>query len=423
VIQQSPIAITNRKSQITNVLTWSHNQIAVTAAAFVGFIGFTLVMPFLPLYIRELGVTDDGDIALWAGLATGVTPAVAALCGPLWGRVADRFGQKILVQRSLLSFILVMIAMAYATEAWHLFALRALQGFVGGYGALTISMAALSAPRERMAQAIGAVQTAQRLGPAMGPVLGGLLAPLVGLRNSFFVSAGVYGVAFVLLTVLYTEPPRLSGGANRASGRVTFGNILALENFLLLMVVIFGFQVVDRLFGPILPLHLDQLGFTPNEVTILAGVLFSVLALAGAFGNQVAGRLLTRLTPRVTIAGAALAGAAALVGFAASSNAWPMAFTLGILGACSGIGMTAAFTAGGSVIPPEVHGSAFGFLTGASLVGIAVGPVLSGLVGARSIRIMFGVGVCVLVMLAIAVRRVMAEPNLPIEPPPTVEES
>ena len=380
-------------------------------------------MPFLPLYIRELGVTDDGDIALWAGLAMGVTPAVAALCGPLWGRVADRFGNKILVQRSLLSFVLVMSAMAYATEAWHLFALRALQGFVGGYGALTISMAAQSAPRERMAQAIGAVQTAQRLGPAIGPVFGGLLAPLFGLRNAFFVSAGVYAVAFVLMTVLYTEPARVRSHAERATGRITFGNILALENFLLLMVVIFGFQVVDRLFGPILPLHLDQLGFTPREVTILAGVLFSVLALAGAFGNQVAGRLLIRLTPRVVIAGSALVGAVALIGFTVSSSPWLMVLSIGIVGACGGLGLTAAFTAGGSVIPPEAHGSAFGFLTGASLVGIAVSPVLSGLVGARSIRVMFGVGAGVLVLLAIVVRRVMVESNLPIEPPPAVEES
>ena len=380
-------------------------------------------MPFLPLYIRELGVTDDGEIALWAGLAMGVTPAVAALCGPLWGRVADRFGNKILVQRSLLSFVVVMSAMAYATEAWHLFALRALQGFVGGYGALTISMAAQSAPRERMAQAIGAVQTAQRLGPAIGPVIGGLLAPLFGIRNAFFVSAGVYAVAFVLLTILYTEPARQRSSGEQSIGRVTFGNILALENFMLLMVVIFGFQVVDRLFGPILPLHLDQLGFAPGEVTILAGVLFSVLALAGAFGNQIAGRLLVRVTPRVIIAGAALVGAVALIGFTVSSNPWMMALTIGIVGVCSGIGLTAAFTAGGSVIPPEVHGSAFGFLTGASLVGIAVSPVLSGLVGARSIRVMFGVGVGVLVLLAIVVRRVMVEPNLPIEAPPAVEES
>jgi MFS family permease len=401
----------------------SKNQIAVVAAAFVGFIGFTLVMPFLPLYIRELGVTDDGDIALWAGLATGVTPAVAALCGPLWGRVADRFGNKILVQRSLLSFVFVMCAMAYATEAWHLFALRALQGFVGGYGALTISMAARSAPRERMAQAIGAVQTAQRVGPAIGPVFGGILAPLFGLRNAFFVSAGVYALAFVLMTILYSEPPRTSAEPGRTGGRVAFGNILALENFLLLMVVIFGFQVVDRLFGPILPLHLDQLGFAENEVTVLAGILFSVLALSGALGNQVVGRLLVRLTPRVIIAAAALVAAIALVGFTASSRVWVLVVTLAIVGFCIGIGSTAAFTAGGSVIPPEVHGSAFGFLTSASLVGIAAGPMMSGLVGAQSIRAMFGVGAGVLVMLAIVVRRVMVERNLPVEPPPAVEES
>jgi DHA1 family multidrug resistance protein-like MFS transporter len=316
-----------------------------------------------------------------------------------------------------------MCAMAYATEAWHLFALRALQGFVGGYGALTISMAARSAPRERMAQAIGAVQTAQRVGPAIGPVFGGILAPLFGLRNAFFVSAGVYALAFVLMTILYSEPPRTSAEPGRTGGRVAFGNILALENFLLLMVVIFGFQVVDRLFGPILPLHLDQLGFAENEVTVLAGILFSVLALSGALGNQVVGRLLVRLTPRVIIAAAALVAAIALVGFTASSRVWVLVVTLAIVGFCIGIGSTAAFTAGGSVIPPEVHGSAFGFLTSASLVGIAAGPMMSGLVGAQSIRAMFGVGAGVLVMLAIVVRRVMVERNLPVEPPPAVEES
>jgi MFS family permease len=97
---------------------WRRNQVAVTAAAFVGFTGFTLVMPFLPLYIRQLGVEDVGDVALWVGATLGVTPAITALCAPLWGRVGDRYGNKILVQRSLLSFILVMAAMAYVSRAW-----------------------------------------------------------------------------------------------------------------------------------------------------------------------------------------------------------------------------------------------------------------------------------------------------------------
>ena len=159
---------------------WRRNQAAVTLVAFVGFTGFTLVMPFLALYVRELGVRSDADVALWTGLALGVTPAITALCGPFWGRVGDRYGDKILVQRSLLSFVFVMAAMAYVTRPWHLVALRALQGLVAGYGGLAIAMAARSAPRAQMTNAIGAVQTAQRMGPAVGPVIGGILAPARG---------------------------------------------------------------------------------------------------------------------------------------------------------------------------------------------------------------------------------------------------
>src|ERR671912_651853 len=102
-------------------------------------------------------------------------------------------------ERALSAFVIVMAAMAYARHPWHLFALRAALGFFSGYGALTLSMAARSVPRDRMAQAIGTVQTAQRLGPALGPVIGGVLAPLVGLRNAFLVAAAVYGVAFCVV--------------------------------------------------------------------------------------------------------------------------------------------------------------------------------------------------------------------------------
>src|SRR3954470_22255914 len=140
-------------------------------------------MPFLPLYFQQLGLNDIGEIALWSGLSLGVTPAVTALLSPFWGRLADRFGRKIMVERSLASFVIVMSAMAFVTRPWHVFALRAIQGLFAGYGALTLTMAADSAPKGRMAQSIGTVQTAQRLGPALGPVFGGSVAALVGLER------------------------------------------------------------------------------------------------------------------------------------------------------------------------------------------------------------------------------------------------
>ena len=131
--------------------------------------GFTLVMPFLPLYFHLLGVDDVGRVAMWSGLSLGVTPALTALLAPFWGRLADRFGRKIMVERSLVSFVVIMSAMAFVTRPWHVFALRVVQGLFAGYGALALAMAADSAPKGQMAQAIGTVQTAQRLGPALGP--------------------------------------------------------------------------------------------------------------------------------------------------------------------------------------------------------------------------------------------------------------
>ena len=98
------------------VLAWRRNLAALTAASFIGFTGFTLVMPFLPLYIAELGVRDVGAIALWTGFTLGVTPAITALLAPAWGRLSDTFGRKLLVARSLASFVVIMAAMAWVTS-------------------------------------------------------------------------------------------------------------------------------------------------------------------------------------------------------------------------------------------------------------------------------------------------------------------
>src|SRR3954468_3580580 len=178
---------------------WQRNVFAVTAASFMGYTGFTLVMPFLPLFIGRLGVTDVGQIAMWTGVSLGITPALTALLSPAWGRLGDRFGRKIMVERSMVSFVVLMTAMAFVTRAWHVLALRAVQGLFAGYGSLSVAMAAESAPGNKMPAAIGLVQTAQRLGPALGPVIGGVLAALVGLRLSFVVTAFMYALGLLVV--------------------------------------------------------------------------------------------------------------------------------------------------------------------------------------------------------------------------------
>ena len=104
-----------------------------------------------------------------------------------------------------------------------------------------------------------------------------------------------------------------------------------------------------------------------------------------------------------------LLSAAGLAVFAFHAPLWGLIGAMALVGLCVGAASTAAYTAAGAVIPPSVHATGFAFLTSASLAGLALSPVIAGLVGAQSIRVVFIGGVLTLVVLAVLVRRVMVE--------------
>lgn len=376
-----------------------HNVLAAAAANGIGYTGFTLVMPFLPLYIRELGVSDVADIALWTGLTLGATPAVTAVSAPLWGRVGDRYGSKVLVIRSLGAFVVTKAAMGLVTAPWQLFALRALLGVFAGYGALTTSMAAESVPRERMAEAIGTVQVAQRLGPAIGPVIGGVLAPLVGLRATFFVASAFYLLSVLLIAAIYREP-RSRHERTAARGLVdVFRGLAATPGFWMVFAVILGLQLVDRSFGPILPLYVERL-VPEGQVALVSGLLFSVAAVFAALGHRVAAPLLVRWPARVLIASSSIATALGLALLVLVPSVWAFAVALAVAGAAIGVGMTAAFTSGGALLPADAHATGFGVMMTASLIGLAASPIVAGFISGPGLAVVFQADIALLIVLA-----------------------
>lgn len=365
-------------------------------------------MPFLPLYIRQLGVTDVGEIALWTGAALGVTPALAALMSPLWGRLADRFGRKIMLARALVSCVLVMVAMAFVTRAWHVVALRAGLGLFTGYGALALAMAAESAPRDKMTSAIGFVQTAQRLGPAFGPAVGGFLAGWLGLRLSFLMAAAFYVAALVLVLKLYTEK-HLTGTTHAATApnRPGYRAVLQFENMPILMAVIFAVTFIDRSVGPVLALYLEQNGVAGDQIAMTAGLLFSLTAISGALGHHFCSYLVRRFAPSRVIAGAGALIAAATAVYIVGWSPWLMGVAATCLGLGSGIATTAAYSTAGNAIPHEARGVGFGMLTGAALVALAISPILAGLLGTTSLRAVFLVDLLLIAALIAGIKRVM----------------
>jgi MFS family permease len=377
--------------------------LAAAAAGMIGFTGFTLVMPFLPLYIAELGTTDVKEIAMWTGLTLGATPTVTAISAPLWGRVGDRYGSKVLVIRSLTAFILTKAAMAFVTAPWQLFALRALLGVFAGYGALTISMAAESAPRERMAQAIGMVQTGHRLGPAVGPVIGGLLAPVVGLRHSFLFAALFYVLALIAILMFYKEPREGKAARQVRGGRAVLAHLVKLPGFLLALGVIFGLQTVDRSFGPVLPLYVGQVGVAVNRIPIVTGILFSLGALSAALGHHLAGRLMQQRPARSIIVTGTLAAAAAVTLIIVAPTLWLVALAMPLFGIAVGVSTTTIYAVAGASLPPDAHATGFGVMTTASLLGLAISPVIAGFIGGTGLRLVFIADVVLLLIVGLLV--------------------
>jgi MFS family permease len=368
---------------------WRRNQAAVTVATFIGFAAFTLVMPFLPLYFEQLGVHDTSAIAIWSGVSLGVTPAITAAMAPLWARIADRYGRKLMVVRSLASFVVVMSLLAAVRQPWQVLALRAVLGLFAGYGTLAMTMAADSAPPEHLATAIGWVQTAQRLGPAIGPIVGGGLAAAVGLREAFLVAAACYFGAFLLVVFGYREAglPRAHRAAAAASP--TFAELRRVPHFVLYLGLVFGLQLVDRSIGPVLPLYLREIGTGAARVPFLSGLIFTVTAGAAAFGNQITGWCLDRWSPAWVVATGAAVATVGAAGFAAGPAAGALLGLAVPFGFGIGVATTTIYTVAGHAVSARQRNVAFGYLTTAYLVGLAVSPVVAGLIGSRSMRSIF----------------------------------
>jgi DHA1 family multidrug resistance protein-like MFS transporter len=139
------------------VYVWQINLYSLLAVLFVAFIGFSFSSPFLPLLVHQLGVTDPRAAALWSGVLIGLGPMSAVITSPFWGRMADRIGGRLLLLRTVLGFALLNALSALATNVWQLGMLRLMMGALGGFTAVALAMASLSAPPERTTRSIALV--------------------------------------------------------------------------------------------------------------------------------------------------------------------------------------------------------------------------------------------------------------------------
>jgi DHA1 family multidrug resistance protein-like MFS transporter len=376
------------------------NQRVLAAVVFVVYTAFAFIIPFLPLYVRDLGVKSEGAVALWGGVLIGVSPLLAGMLAPLWGRLADRYGHKKMFARALVSYVVLLGLSAIVTDVRQLLLLRIGIGVFGGVGPLGLSMASASAREGDTGRAIGRVQASQNLSAAVGPFVGGFLAATVGIRTTFVITAIACLMALALLVFGYHEA-RKPAPAERP--RASMLEMIRSSPLALLLVILFFVNFIGRSFTPVLPLYVERLGVSSARAALATGVLISFYSIAAAASSTLLGRAAARRDAQ-RLLGGSLLGGALLVTPMAFAPSYPALLALSVLlGLSFGGALTLCYTLGGRAISTELRGTAFGFLASAALFGGAIAPSIAGLLAKWDLRAIYYVDAVLFVILAAVV--------------------
>lgn len=383
---------------------WRKNQIAVSASASGVWLGNTLVIPFLPLFVRQLGIEGTSGVAFWTGVLLAVSPALAALTGPLWGRIADRYGLRLVTARAAFGNALCWFLMAFATDIWQALLIRIALGFVGGFNNVSVAAITQLTPKDRTARVIGNLQSTQILSAAIGPLAGGVLSQSIGISHTFLATAGVTFCAFLSIVFLYRDAPRTEPTSHDPASAPR-GSYLRTSEYLIPMLILFSIQMTDRTYTPVVPLFLEQLGTPESRLTMLAGAVFSSAALGEAFSAWLSGRLASRVKIRKLLFIRLALGMGFLTPMALATTAAVFFFWRVALAFVAGGILTLAYAAAGDVIPGEERGSGYSLLSSTLMLGGSCGPVVAGLIAGIGLRTVFAFNVAVYAVLFLAVTR------------------
>ena len=351
---------------------------------FVMTMAFSMLSSIMPLFLPELGVESAASVDLWAGFLAGITSFIAAFASPVWGRVADRHGRKLMLLRSGLAIAVFTALMGIAGNVWQFFAFRALMGVFAGFSSAAIALVASQAPEARLGYALGWLSTGQLVGSLVGPLIGGALADLTGsYRIPFYCTAATILVAMGLVWFVVHE--RFTAPPPGRAGRSLLASLFALARspglmalFFVLLMAQFGVRTVQ----PVVTLYVQEMvGLRPDLAT-LGGIAFSVTGLANVVAAPFFGNRSDEIGYRKVLLIGLLGATLTTLPQAFTTNYWVFAGERFAVGLFIGGLVPAANALVGRLVSRAERGAVYGMTSSAMFLGNSLGPVSGGAVAA-----------------------------------------
>ena len=391
----------------------------ITASMTVLAICYTMIIPFLPIYLLELGVPKD-DVALWSGLVFGITFLIAGIMAPIWGKIADNKGKKRMALRAGFAIAVSYVLIGMVSNEYELLLGRAFVGFANGFYPAAMTMVSLSVDEKQVGRALGIFQTGLILGNVVGPFLGGAIESIVGMRPVFYVS-GIAVLIATLAVLFFVKEPKLqsAGDTGKAQSAQPTKSTSLREDFkavreqpvlVRLLWIFFFMQCAIMMLQPILSLYVGDMQGTMEGAAIISGTILSIGGLAGSLTTNLWVRLGERRGYFRTISYCMLGSGVVLLLQSLPVGIWWFGVLQVLIGSCI-VGINPSLSAAVTLnTDPSFRGRMFGMTTTAQQFGSMVGPVFASIVSTYiGISYVFSITGLLLVYMGFQARKISVQ--------------
>ncbi|WCK54479.1 MFS transporter [Aneurinibacillus sp. Ricciae_BoGa-3] len=382
-------------------MNWKRTLAILWIANFIAVAGTSLILPFLPLFIEDLGVHQMADVEKWSGAIFSSQMLTAVLFQPLWGSLADKYGRKPMLLRAGIGMGIMTILMGFVHAPWELLVLRLINGVFSGFISMSISLQASITPDEHSGKALGTLQTGQMAGTLIGPLIGGVLAEVLGFRDVFILTGLLLLLASIIVMILVKEivPEKAAKMENDTESHSWRLLIPLIPVFVATTVTQLGMMSIQ----PILTIYTKTV-YHGAHLAFIAGLVVAASGVANLIGSPLLGRFGDKVGQRkILIVSLVMAGLSFLPQ-ALTNNITVLIIGRFLLGLFVGGMLPSLNVLVKKLAPKNIQAKAFGFNSSAQFLGNFLGPLLgSSVAAAYDIRDVFYITMIILFLNALLI--------------------
>jgi DHA1 family multidrug resistance protein-like MFS transporter len=363
--------------------SWKKNLYVLWGTQFLAMVGMNLIVPFLPFYIRHLGVTSDQELARWSGLIFAAPFITSFIATPVWGTLADRYGRKLMVVRAIFGLGIAQLLIGMSGDVYQLLAFRLLQGLISGYIAAALALVSITTPTEKIGYALGLLQTATAGGTVLGPAVGGILADTISYREIFTITAGLCFLGGLIIIRMVHEETHAPPEGPKPTVLENVRYVATHRKLRTVGILIMLAQAGALMIEPIFALFVEQFRTSTRYISTLVGGIISVAGVFMVISAPWWGKRNDRLGYRRNLAMASSGTGLAYALHMVVPDLLSLGFLRAGLGFFRGGLLHSLFSLTSRHVEPGRRGGIIGIASSLAILGNSLGPLAGGVIAER----------------------------------------